>query len=86
MYFYDRVLLFPQRWRQGHDAANAASRGHQPNPAPRGGGFMPLCWVETDDSGNGNSERLCDHVKHLFQLLASLLKAALLKIACGKEP
>ena len=29
MYFHERVLLFPQRYCQGHGAANAASHGNQ---------------------------------------------------------
>jgi hypothetical protein len=41
-----RVLLFPQRCCQGHDAANAASHGNQRIPANDSGGFEPLSWVE----------------------------------------
>jgi hypothetical protein len=41
-YFHDRVLLFPQRCFQVRDAASAAIRGHQRNPATGSGGFVPL--------------------------------------------
>jgi hypothetical protein len=74
--------VLPQRCCQGHDAStrNAASRG----PATGRGGFVPL--VEIDDKKNGNNDLLCCSCtsKQLFRLLASLLKAALLKIDRGK--
>jgi hypothetical protein len=59
-YFHDRVLLLPQRCCLDHDAANAASHGHQRIPANDSGGFAPLCYVEIDDRGTGSSERHCD--------------------------
>ena len=49
--------VFPQRYCQGHGAANAASHADQRIPKAGSGGFVPCCWLGTDGGANGSAGR-----------------------------